>query len=146
MTRFFLGDLQLAAELLGLHLLKQELLLDVAADVADRHPFLLQRCFELLVVFEALILPHRREPAIELLVAQAQAFLAAELNDEQLVDGVHQQLRRDVGERLLQLLVVLEDVRIEVALAERRDLFLFELALRDDVAVHLDEHLLDDLR
>ena len=146
LPRFFLGDLQLAAELLGLHLRQQELLLDVPANVADRHAFLLQRGLELLVVLEALVLPHRRQPAVELIVAETQPLLAAELHDEQLVDGVDQQLRRDFGDRLLQLLVVLQDFGTDLAFAERANLPLLELGLGDDVAVHLDQYLLDDLR
>ncbi len=145
LTCLFLGNLQLAAELFVLHLLEQELLFDVAADVADRHAFLLERGLELLVVLEPLVFPHRRQPAVELLVAQVQTLFAAQLDDQQLVDGVDQQLRRDLGDRLLQFLVVLERFRRDFAIAERGNLPFFELALGDDVAVHLDQNLLQNL-
>ena len=64
---------------------------------------------------------------------------------QQLVDGVDQQLRRDLGDRLLQFLVVLERIRRDFAIAERGNLPFFELALGDDVAVHLDQNLLQNL-
>ncbi len=146
LARFLFGDLQLAAEFVALHLAHDELALDVLAQVAERHAFLLERGLEALVVLEVVVLAHVGEPPVELLVGELHAFLAAKLGDEELVDRRDQQLRRNLGQRLLQLLVVLEHLRVDLAIPQRRDLPLLQIALRDDVAVHLDEHLLDDLR
>ena len=69
-------------------------------------PSCFERGLELLVVLEVLFLADVVEPALELLVAEVIALLLAALQEQQLVDRVDEELRRDLVERLLQLLVV----------------------------------------
>ena len=55
-------------------------------------------------------------------------------------------LRRDLVERLAELLrcsAALE-IHLLTPLAQRHNLTLLEVGLREDLAVHLDENLLDD--
>ena len=56
-------------------------------------------------------------------------------------------LRRDLVERLAQLRVARVALQIDLLahLPQRRDLPLLEIGLGEDLAVHLDEDLLDDL-
>jgi hypothetical protein len=123
-----------------LHLLAQELLLDVATDVADRHAFLLERFLESFVVLEVLVLPHRGQPAIELLVAQPQALLPAQ-ESRAAVDRATSSW--GVTSASAFNCSSFQDFGLEVALAERRSAAP-RLAL--DVSFHLDQHLLDYLR
>ena len=92
----------------------------------------------------------RRSPSQSLNCSSRElvALLLAELQQQQLVDRLDEDPRRDLGEHLLQLLVVLQRLGVDVLvhpLAERGDLPGLELGLGDDVAVHLHQHLLDDL-
>ena len=75
------------------------------------------------------------------------AELLAALHEQQLVDGVDHDLRRDLVERLPQLRVGRIALQIDLLarLPQRRDLALLELGLGEDLAVHLHEDLLDDL-
>ena len=82
--------------------------------------------------------------ALELLVAQLVAEFRAPLHQQQLVDGVDDELRRDLRRAPSSAPRRFRAHR-RCAGAERRDLALFELGLREDLAVHLHEDLLDDL-
>ena len=107
-----------------------------------------QRGHELLVVQEVLFLAERRQPLLELLIGQLVAALLPELNEQELVDGFDDQSRRHLGEGFLQLLVVLQRIGSDVLVqscSQRRDLTLLQIGLGEDVAVHLHQHLLDDL-
>ena len=86
-----------------------------------------------------------RQPAVEHLVGEPQPLLAAELNQEQFVDGIDQNLRRDLGEHLPELRIVLKRLRADVRLhpLERRDLPLLQFCLGDDVSVDLHKDLFD---
>ena len=77
-------------------------------------------------------------------VAHRVAELFAALHHQHFVDGVDDHLRRDFRERLLQRRVAVGP-QVRVLLPERGDLPLLEIGLGDDLAVHLDEHLLDDV-
>ena len=50
-----------------------------------------------------------------------------------------------VGEGLLQRRVVV-GAQVRLLLTQRRDLPLLEVGLGDDLAIHLHQHLLDDVR
>ena len=71
-------------------------------------PSCFERRLELLIVLEVLFLAEVVEPALELLVAEVVALLLADLQEQQLVDRVDENLRRDFLDRLLQLVVVVE--------------------------------------
>ena len=107
----------------------------------DGDAFLLERGVELLVGLELVLLADVLEHALELLVGHLVAELLAALEQQHLVDGVHQEVGRDFRDGLLQLLVG----HLLRALAQRRDLARLELGLGDDLAVHLDQDLLEDL-
>ena len=95
-------------------------------------PFLLQRRLELLIVGQVLFLAQVVEPPLELLVAQVIALFLTHLKEQELVDGVDQQLRCHLVDCLLQLGAVVDHVRLEVhthALADGGGLPLFELGL-----------------
>ena len=139
--RLALGDADLAGHLDLLHLVDHHLLLEVLAQLLDGDAFLLEGGVELLVGFELVLLADVLEHALELLVGDLVAELLAALEQQQFVDGVHQDVGRDRRNRLLQLLVG----HLLRALAKRRDLAVLELGLGDDLAVHLDQDLLDDL-
>ena len=68
------------------------------------------------------------------------------LNQEQLIDRFEDQLRRHLGDRALERLALGRDVRELRPGTKDGNLTLLELALGQDVAVHLDQDLLDDLR
>ena len=76
----------------ALHLRHQHLPLEVPPQVGHRHPFLLERRLELRLVLEVVLLLDVVEDAVELLVAERVAQLAAALDQQQLVDGVEDQL------------------------------------------------------
>ena len=82
----------------------------------------------------------------ELLVAHRVAELLAALDEQHLVDHVDDQLRRHIVEHLPELGVgrVGLQIRLLPHLAERGDLAGFEVGLGEDLAIHLDENLLDD--
>ena len=65
-----------------------------------RHPFLLQRLLELVFVFEVVLLLDVLDDALELLVAEREPELASALDQQQLVDGVENELRRYFSDRL----------------------------------------------
>ena len=116
--------------------------------LGQRHAFLLQRRRELLLVLELVLLADVGDDLRELLVGEREAQLLAALQQQHLVDRVDEDLRRHLGERLLQLVVVLRVARVRLPCssgADGRDLPLLELGLGEDLAVHLHEHLLDDL-
>jgi hypothetical protein len=149
LTRLFFCDVQFGADLLSLNLLDEHLALQRLAQVVHRHVFLRQRGLELRVVLEFLFLPDVGDDRLELIVAKAKAQLAPALQEEQLVDRIHNQLRGDLGELLFQRLVVFQRRGVDLLplhlLAQHGDLPLLELGFRDDVAVHLDEDLLEDV-
>ena len=68
-----------------------------------RHAFLLQRRLELLLGFDLVFFLDVLDDAAELLGAERVAELAAALDEQQLVDGVDDDVGRDLDERLLQL-------------------------------------------
>ena len=74
------------------------------------------------------------------------AELAATLDEQQLVDGRQDEVRRDFGDRLPQLRARRRYVAELGAVAQLGHLPLLELGLGDDLAVDLHEHLLEDLR
>ena len=81
-----------------------------------------------------------------MLLAQRVAELLPALDDDHLVDRVHHDLRGDVVERLAELHVVRVALQIDLLplLAQHGDLALFEIALGEDLAVHLHQDLFDD--
>ncbi len=83
---------------------------------------------------------------VELLVAHRPAQLAASLHQQQLVDGRQDQVGRDFRHRLAQLGAGRRHVPQLGPVAQLGHLPLLELGLGDDVAVHLDQDLLEDLR
>ena len=139
------GDLQLLHDLGLLHLLHEHRPLELPAQVGHRHAFLLERGLQLLVGFDLVFLLDVLDDAVEALGAHRVAELLAALHHQHLVDGVDDHGRRDFGERLLQRRVAV-GTQVRVLLAERRDLARFEIGLGDDLAVHLHQHLLDDVR
>ena len=82
---------------------------------------------------------------MELLVPERVPELATALHEKQLVDGVDDDPRGDFDKGFLQVGVG-GGAEIGIALPERRDLTLLQLGFRQDVAVYLDENLLDDIR
>ena len=150
LPRFFFGDRELRSHFLALDLLDEHLALQLLPQVVHRHAFLREGGLELRLVGESLLLADVGDDRLELIVAELEAELLAALQEQQLVDRVHEELRRELGERLLERLVVLQRFGINLlslhALPEGRHLPRLELGLRDDLAVHLHEHLLDDLR
>ena len=79
-------------------------------------------------------------------LAQFVPELSAALNDEHFVDRVHHDLRRDFIQRFPELLVVGIGLQVELLpfLAEGSHLALFQLGLREDLAIYFDEDLLED--
>src|SRR5439155_19238498 len=84
---------------------------------------------------------------LELVVRQLVSQLAAALYDEHVVDDVDNELRRDLVERLPELRVGLLALEVDLltTLTQRLDLYVFEIGLGEDLAVHLDEDLFDDV-
>ncbi len=148
LARFFFRDGQLRADFLALDLLDQHPVLQLLPQIVDRHVLRGERLLEFRLVLQPLFLADVVDDLPELLVRHLVAELLAVLEQEQLVDRVHQDLRRDVGQHLFQLRVVLQHLRVDLpvhALAERGDLALLEFGLADDVAVHLHEDRFDDV-
>ena len=146
-ARLFFGDGDLLHHVLTLDFADQHVALHRAPQLGERQAFLLQRLFERRVVFELVIGPNLLDDVGEPLVGDGQVQFLRALQEQQLVDRLQHDLRRDFVERLAQLRVVLQ-VRfghLAVLLAERRDLTLFQVALGEDLAIHLDQDLLDDL-
>ena len=73
--------------------------------------------------------------------------LFAALRQQHFVDDVDHDLRRDLVEGLPELFVLGIVLRIDLLalLAQHGNLALLEIALGEDVAVHLDENLFEDL-
>ena len=144
---FLLRDADAREHVLLLHAVDQHLLLERLAQPGDRQAFLLERGLELLLGIELVLLADVGEDAVELLVAHLEPELLAALHEEHLVDGVDDDARRDLVEHLAQRDVVLHvgGVDVRVVGAQRRHLQLLDVGLGEDLAVHLHEHLLDDL-
>ena len=100
------GDADLAHHLGLLDAVDEHLLLELPAQVEHRHAFLLQRRLELLLGLDLVFLADVLEDALELLVAHRVAELLAALDEQQLVDGVDDHRRRDLGQQLGQRRVV----------------------------------------
>ena len=143
-VRLVLGDADLGEHLVLLHARLEHVLLELPPQIGQRHPFLLQRLLELFVGVDVVVLLDVVENALELLVAHDVAELAAALDEQQLVDGAENQLRRAFRNRLLEFGAVGGDVLKIGTLPQELDLHPLEIAFGDDVAVHLDEHLLED--
>jgi hypothetical protein len=145
-ARFVLGDADLPHHLVLLHALDDDRLLEIAAQIGHRHVLGLQRRLELLLGLDLVFLLDVLDDALELIVADAVAELLAALQQQHLVDDVDDQLRRDLVERLAKLGVGRRALQVDLLplLAQDADLTLLELALREDLAVHLDEDLLED--
>ena len=75
------------------------------------------------------------------------AELLAALHHQHFVDGADQQAGRDFVERFAQLGAALVGRQVDglAFLAQRLHLPGFKIALGQDLAIHLHEHLLDDL-
>ena len=102
---------------------------------------------ELLVVLDLVLFLEIVEDAGELFVAETIAKLLAALHEEHFVDDADHQLGRHLIEHLPQLGVVEVGVgRVEPLphLAERSNLPHLQVGLREQLAVHPDEDLLDD--
>ena len=78
---------------------------------------------------------------LELLVGELVAELPRPLDQQQLVDGAGDHLGRHLGEHPIEFRI---GARLEAPLAYHADLALFQLGLGDDVAVDLDQNLLED--
>jgi hypothetical protein len=83
---------------------------------------------------------------LERVVAHRVAELTAALHEEQPIHRLEDQVRRHLGDCLPQLRAGRRQVRQCGPVAQLADLTLLELGLGDDVAIHLDDHLFDDLR
>ena len=139
------ADGDLAHDLDLLHAARQHVALDLLAQILERHVFLLERRLELLFGLDLVLFLDVVDDVAELLGAERVAQLAAALDEQQLVNGVDDDVGRDVDERLLQLGVGARP-EVRVALPQRGDLPLLELGLGDDVAVHLHQNLFEDVR
>ena len=83
---------------------------------------------------------------VELRVADREPHLLRALHQQHLIDHGDDGLRGDLREELGQLGIG-QAARVGLVrqLAKRRELNPVKLGLRDDFAVHLHEHLLEDL-
>ena len=138
------GDLQLLHDLALLHLLDEHGPLQLPAQIGHRHAFLLQRRLQGLVGFDLVFLLDVLDDAVELFGAHGEPELPAALHHQQLVHGIDDHGGRDFRQRALQGGIAV-GAEVGVALAQGRDLARLEIGLGDDLAVHLHEHLLDDL-
>ncbi len=146
-TRLFLGHRDLVDDLVLLNALPDHLLLQVFPEIVERQPFLFQRRLELRFVLELVLRANIVEHLLELRVAKRVAQLLPALDDEHLVHRFDQRNRRDLVERFPKLYVVwivLEIDPLPLRFAQPRDLPVFEIGLREDLAIDLDEDLLDD--
>ena len=112
--------------------------------VGHRHAFGLERLLQRLVGFDLVFFLDVFDDALELLGRHRVAELLAALDHQHLVDGFDDDLRRDIGEGLLQRRVAI-GAQVRLLLPKRRDLPLLEVGLGDDLAVHLDQDLLEDI-
>src|SRR5581483_2187653 len=146
LARLVLGDADLAHDLVLLDALDDHRPLEIPPEIGHRHVLGLQRGLQLLVGLDFVFLLDALDDALELIVAEPVAELLPALRQQRLVDHVHHDLRRDLVERLLELGVAGVGLRIEVLalLPQRGDLPLLEVALGEDVAVDLDQDLLED--
>ena len=146
-ARLVVGHRDLVHDFVLLDALPDHLAFQVLPEIGHRQPFLFEGGLELFLGLELVLSSDVVEHALELRVAQGVAELLAALHDEHLVDRVHEDLRRDFVERLPELVVVrvaLEVDLLALQLAQPGDLALLEVRLREDLAVHLHENLLDD--
>ncbi len=145
-ARLLLRDADALEHVLLLHLLDHHLLLEHLPQAVERHAFLRERRLELLVGVEVVLLADVLDDAVELIVAHLQPELAPALHHQHLVDGVDDHARRDLAEHRRERLVAAQRIRVEIGpgLPQGGHLQLLEVGHRDDLAVHLDEHLLDD--
>ena len=108
LPRFFLGDRQLRADFILLDVVDHERLLDVLAQVLDRHPLLLERRLELLIVFEFFSLRIFSSQALNCSSLSLYPFSLPIWTIRILVDGVDEHLAGHFVDGLLQLFVVLQ--------------------------------------
>ena len=108
LPRLFFGDGQLRADLVALHLLTRNCFSTFLRRSSIDIPSCASAAWNFWSSVEVLLLAEVVEPSLELLVAQVIALLLAHLEQEQLVDRIDEQLRRDLVERLLQLGVVVD--------------------------------------
>ena len=133
--------------LLALHLLDDHRLLEALAQVGHRQVLALERRLELLLGLDLVLLLDVVEDALELLVGQLVAEFLAALQQQELVDGVHDQLRRDVRPAPSSSSASVIALRVDpLPLPDHGALPRLEVGLGDDVAVHLHQDALDDLR
>jgi hypothetical protein len=128
-----------------LHTRLEHVLLELPPQVRERHPFLFERLLELFVGVDVVVLLDVVEDALELFVGHDVAELAATLDEQELVDGAENQLRRAFRNCFLQFGAVGGNVLKLGTLPQKFDLHALEIALGDDVPVHLDQDLLDNL-
>src|SRR5262249_34603521 len=84
---------------------------------------------------------------LELIVAELVTELPAPLDNQHLVNDANDQLGSDFVKRLakLSLALVALQVKLLAPLTERGDLARLEIGLREDLPIHLDQYLLDDV-
>ncbi len=100
---------------------------------------------ELLFAVDVVRLLDVVDDALELLVAEREAELPSALDQQEFIDGVENELRGYFDDRLSEFRALGSDVRELRPRSQHGDLTLLEFGLRQDVAVHVDEYLLDDL-
>src|SRR5690606_619684 len=133
-------DRHAGSDLAALYTLNEELLLELLAQLFPGDAFLLERALESRVV-EPVALLDVVEGGLKLLVGERDAQLTRLLHQEQFVDGLDEQVGRNLLYLLLERLV-----GIRLHGTHRVDLLLGELRLREDLAVDADQHALDDRR
>ena len=143
---FGLGHVDATADFALLNLPDENPLAEHLLQLRKRHPFALQRGFERGLGLDLVVFPDRVEHLCELRVADGQRHLFRALHQQHLVDHRDDGLRGDLGKDLRELGIgQAARIGLVLQLAKRRKLNLMELGLGDDFAVHLHEHLLEDL-
>ena len=95
------GDLALHLDLLDAA--DEHLPLELLAKIFERHAFLLECRLKRLFGLELVLFLDVLDDVAELLGAERVSELAAALNEEQLVNGIDDDFRRDFGQRLSEL-------------------------------------------
>ena len=143
LARFDVGDGHPAQRTWDLlHLARQHLALDEPPEIVQRHPFLLlQHLDELFVGIDAVVFLQGVEVVLELVIRELVAELPAALDEQQLFHRRREHAGRHLLDELHQLGV---RGRLDAAGPDGRDLALLQVALRDDLPVHLHQDPLDD--
>ena len=102
-VRFGFGHADLLDDIPTLRFGREHLALERPAEIGHRQAFLLERRLELGVVRQVVRFLDVLQNAGELFVPEREAQFAATLDEEQLVDGVQDELWGDLANRLLRV-------------------------------------------